>query len=148
MHNYTDPNDSTLEQEFEGERFTAYQDIVGVWTLGYGHTNGVKEGMTSTHEQNLIWLQQDLHVCILEIDKDVIVPLSKGELIALEDFIFNLGTGAFRGSTLLKKLNTKDYDGAANELLKWDHAGGKAVAGLLKRRNAEVIKFKQGGDIS
>lgn len=140
--------DSSLEQEFEGERFTAYQDIVGVWTIGYGHTYDVKQGMTSTHEDNLIWLQEDLDECIREINRDVIVPLIDNEMAALADFIFNLGPTAFRGSTLLKKLNTKDYDGAANELLKWDHAGAIAVAGLLRRRNAELIKFKQVGAIS
>ena len=70
------------------------------------------------------------------------MPLTIDEKIALLDFIYNLGAGKFRSSTLLKKLNAGDYNGAAAEFDNWDHAGGKVLAGLLKRREAETKLFK------
>ena len=78
-----------------------------------------------------------------EIQRDCKVPLTIDEKIALLDFIYNLGGGNFRSSTLLRKLNAGDYAGAAAEFDNWDHAGGKVLAGLLKRRQAETDLFNK-----
>jgi len=76
-----------------------------------------------------------------EAAADVKEPLSDDQTAALADFIYNLGAGNFRSSTLLRKLNAGDYAGAAAEFDKWDYAGGKELAGLLRRREAETTLF-------
>jgi GH24 family phage-related lysozyme (muramidase) len=80
-------------------------------------------------------------VAVREVNRDVSAPLTLDQWAALGDFIYNVGAGNFRASTLLKKLNARDYAGAAAELDKWDHAGGRVLAGLLKRRQAETALF-------
>lgn len=130
-----------LTESFEGVRLTAYQDQVGVWTIGYGHTSGVTPGMTCTQLQAEQWLLEDVqHACIV-VRMNVSVPLTQGEFDALVDFVFNLGSGNFVSSTLLKLLNTGDYDDAAAQFPRWDRAGGVEVAGLLRRRIAEQNEF-------
>jgi lysozyme len=78
------------------------------------------------------------------VNKLVTIELSQPEFDALVDFVFNLGSGAFASSTLLKKLNSVDTAAAAAEFDKWDHAGGQIVAGLLRRREAEMTMFNAG----
>ena len=131
-----------LIKHHEGLRLQAYQDSVGVWTIGYGHTAGVKAGDVCTEEQADLWLHMDLHNAEVCIEKCVAVPLTQGEFDAICSFTFNLGCGALRNSTLLRKLNASDYDGAVAEFKKWDHAGGKQLAGLTKRRAAEADLFE------
>ena len=131
-----------LTERFEGVRLTAYQDQVGVWTIGYGHTRGVRPGDTCTLEQAQAWLLEDIAICEQDVNTHVKVPLTQGEFDALVDFAFNLGCASLNGSTLLRLLNAGDYHGAAAEFERWDHAGGKAVAGLLRRRQAEEAEFK------
>lgn len=130
-----------LTESFESCRLTAYQDQVGVWTIGWGHTFGVKEGDVCTQAQADIWVLADLAACEDDVNTHVKVPLTQGEFDALVDFAFNLGRGALNNSTLLKDLNAGDYQAAAAEFEKWDHAGGKVVAGLLRRRQAEETEF-------
>jgi lysozyme len=131
-----------LTEKFEGVRLTAYQDQVGVWTIGYGHTRGVKPGDTCTEEQAQAWLREDIALCEQDVNTHVKVPLTQGEFDALVDFSFNLGCASLNGSTLLRLLNATDYHGAAAEFEKWDHAGGKVVAQLLQRREAEEQLFQ------
>jgi lysozyme len=131
-----------LTESFEGLRLTAYQDQVGVWTIGYGHTKGVTRGMTCTQEQAEQWLLEDVQDAVDAVNELVHVVLSQDQFDALVDFVFNLGAGSFAGSTLLHKLNAEDYEGAAVEFDKWDHAGGQVVAGLLRRRQAETDLFE------
>lgn len=130
-----------LIKEFEGFKSKAYQDIVGIWTIGYGTTHindtPVVIGMTCTTEQAEEYLQDELKTIIASIDKLVKVPLNQNQFDALVSFCYNLGGHALATSTLLKKLNTGDYIGAADQFLKWDHAGGKKVPGLTRRRIAE-----------
>lgn len=133
-----------LTGKFEGCRLTAYLDQVGVPTIGYGHTRGVRLGMTCTQEQAEAWLREDIAICEQDVNTHVKVPLTQGEFDALVDFSFNLGCASLNGSTLLRLLNTGDYHGAAAEFEKWDHAGGKVVSGLLRRRIAEEQEFKIG----
>jgi lysozyme len=133
-----------LTQQFEGCRLNAYQDSVGVWTIGFGHTAGVHPGMSCTQQQAEEWLQSDIHWAEYAVNKYVTAPLTQSEFDALVDFTFNLGVGNFVHSTLLRLLNAEDYEGAANEFPKWNRAGGKILPGLTARRLAEQEMFKNG----
>lgn len=130
-----------LTEREEGVRLTAYRDQVGVLTIGYGHTHGVTEGMACSQEQAEKWLQEDIASAEAAVNTYVHVPLTQGEFDALTDFVFNLGSGSLLHSTLLTLLNKGDREGAAKEFEKWDHAGGKVVAGLLRRRQEEEKEF-------
>ncbi|MGX6999928.1 lysozyme [Caballeronia sp. KNU42] len=138
----------SLTESFEGCNLTAYQDSVGVWTIGYGHTQGVAQGMTCTQTQAEQWLLADVANAEAAVNRLVHIAMSQEEFDALVDFTFNLGIGNFAGSTLLRLLNVRDIAGAANEFEKWDLAGGVVVAGLLRRRQAEQALFSLGADFS
>ena len=133
-----------LTESFEGCKLVAYQDQVGVWTIGYGHTRGVTPGMACTPDQADQWLRDDVATCVLDVNTHVTVTLTQGEFDALVDFAFNLGRGSLNGSTLLHLLNAGDYAGAAGQFERWDKAGGQVVAGLLRRRIAEETEFNGG----
>ncbi len=134
-----------LTELFEGCRLTAYQDVAGVWTIGYGHTGpDVSPGLTITQAQAAQLLQQDVASAAACVNQAVTVALNQDEFDALVDFVFNVGRGAFQGSTMMRDLNSGDFADAAGEFDKWDHAGGKVVAGLLRRREAEQALFEQG----
>lgn len=140
-------SDLALTEQFEGCQLTAYQDVAGVWTIGYGHTGpDVSPGLTITQDQAAQLLQQDVASAAACVNQAVTVALNQDEFDALVDFVFNLGQGAFRSSTMLRDLNAGDFAGAAGEFDKWDHAGGKVVAGLLRRRQAEEALFQEGDD--
>ncbi|MEG2553636.1 MAG: lysozyme [Hafnia sp.] len=139
-------NGLALLKSFEGCELTAYQDSVGVWTIGYGWTqpvNGkpVSKGMTITQDT------ADSLLCsgVVQYEKGVTglvkVEVNQNQFDALVDFAYNLGVKALEGSTLLKKLNAGDYAGAADEFPKWNKAGGKVLNGLVKRRAAERSLF-------
>lgn len=136
-----------LTQRFEGCKLIAYQDQGGVWTIGYGHTNGVKPGDTCTQNQAEQWLRQDIALAVWDVNTHVTVPLNQAEFDALVDFAFNLGNDAFNRSTLLRLVNQYHIAQAAAEFAKWDHVGGTEVAGLLRRRLAERDEFL-GSDVS
>jgi lysozyme len=131
-----------LTEQFEGCRLTAYQDQVGRWTIGYGHTAGVQPGQVCTQEQAEEWLQEDTAWAVRVVNAAVRVSLSQGEFDALTDWVFNLGSGNFQHSHLLELVNQGDFTNAANEFQKWDRAGGQVVAGLLRRRIAEQQEFQ------
>jgi len=134
-----------LTEQFEGCRLTAYQDVVGVWTIGYGHTGpDVSPGLTITQDKAAQLLQQDVASAAACVNQAVSVALNQDEFDALVDFVFNVGRGAFQGSTMLRDLNSGDFADAAEQFDKWDHAGGKVVAGLLRRREAEQALFEEG----
>lgn len=129
----------------EGERLLAYPDSVGVWTIGVGHTGTVDgkdiaKGMTITPAQSTSLLLSDLAWAESAINGNVKVPLTQNQYDALCSFVFNVGRNAFTGSTLLKKLNVKDYAGAADQLLQWKRAGTIADL-LLPRRKREKELF-------
>jgi len=136
--------DTDIEKSFEGCRLVAYQDSVGVWTIGYGHTAGVHAGMTITQEQAEASLLADLQTATNAVEYSVHTPLTFEEESALVDLVFNIGSGNFSHSTLLKLLNAGDFTGATLEFDKWDKAGGKVLAGLLRRRQAETDMFEKG----
>jgi lysozyme len=134
-----------LTEQFEGCQLTAYQDQVGVWTIGYGHTgSGVVSGLAITQDQAVALLVSDVAAAAAFVNNAVTIELQQNEFDALVDFVFNLGRGAFAGSTLLKNLNAGQFDAAAAQFALWDHAGGQVVAGLLRRRQAEAALFQQG----
>jgi len=131
-----------LTESFESCKLVAYQDVKGVWTIGWGHTGVlVRPGLTCTQEQADAWLLEDCAAAEQAVNRFVCVAINQHEFDALVDFAFNCGITAFANSTLLKKLNSGDIPGAAHEFEKWDHASGKVVAGLLRRRLAEEKEF-------
>ena len=112
--------------------------------MGVGHTGPeVKHGLVIDQQEADEYLRKDVHVAESCVEKNVTVPLTQGEFDALVSFTFNLGCTALRNSTLLRKLNASDYDGAAAEFAKWNHAGGKVLAGLTTRREAERERFEE-----
>lgn len=130
-----------LTEQFEGCKLKAYKDSTGVWTIGYGHTSHVFEGMTCTEPQADLWLQCDITVAANVVNFYVTIQLSQHEFDALVDFTFNLGSGRLHTSTLLKLVNSGKFEEAAQEFEKWGKAGGVAVAGLMRRRIAERDEF-------
>jgi lysozyme len=138
-------NGLALTEQFEGCRLTAYQDQVGVWTIGYGHTGAdVTPELTITQDQAQALLAHDVGSAAGCVNNLVTIDLTQDEFDALVDFVFNLGAGAFTGSTLLRDLNAADLTHAAAQFDVWDHAGGAVVAGLLRRRQAETAMFDTG----
>ncbi len=135
-----------LITSFEGTRFNAYDDGVGVWTIGTGTTvypNGVKvkKGDACTAEQAKAYFKHDLAKFEKTVNESVTVPLTQNQFDALVSLTYNIGSGAFNNSTLLKKLNKGDYQGAADQFLVWNKAGGKVMKGLVRRREAERALF-------
>lgn len=128
-------------KDFEGLRLTAYKDIGGTWTIGYGHTASAKEGMKITNQQAHDLLTKDVATFVRCVNDAVVVPLNQHQFDALVSFSFNLGCGNLKNSTLLKLLNRSDYAGAAQEFERWKFVGKTEVAGLLRRRIAERDLF-------
>lgn len=132
-----------LTEQFEGCRLKAYQDSVGVWTIGYGHTFNGSPSATCTQEQAEGWLSEDVMTASNAVNRLVHVPINQNEFDALVDFTFNLGAGRLATSTMLDLLNAGDHIAAAAQFEKWDMAGGKHVAGLLRRRQTEKSLFME-----
>lgn len=134
-----------LIKSFEGLKLNAYICPAGIPTIGYGTTrvNGqtVQMGSIITESQAVGYLKADLQQFESAVNGAVKVPVTQNQFDALVSFTYNLGAGNLRSSTLLKKLNAGDYAGAADEFPKWNKAGGKELAGLTRRRNAERDLF-------
>ncbi|MBW4537814.1 MAG: glycoside hydrolase family protein [Myxacorys chilensis ATA2-1-KO14] len=128
---------------FEGCELHAYDDGVGVWTIGYGHTSGVAPGMTITQAQAEAFLQDDLEIFESAVQDAVSVSITDAQFSALVCFCYNVGAGldGFGGSTLLRLLNEGNYEGAAEQFLRWNKAGGQPLLGLTRRRKAEQALF-------
>ena len=130
---------------FEDLRLKAYDDGVGVWTIGYGTTmiNGtkVKKGDTCTEAQAKAYMAHDLKKFESVVNNAVTVPLNQNQFDALVSLAYNIGTGAFSKSTLVKKLNANDICGAADQFDVWVNAGGKRMQGLVNRRVKEKSLF-------
>ncbi|HFR3118965.1 TPA: lysozyme [Enterobacter roggenkampii] len=135
-----------LIKQFEGCKLTAYQDSVGVWTIGYGWTQPVdgkpiRAGMTIKQETAERLLKTGLVSYESDVSRLVKVGMTQGQFDALVSFTYNLGPRSLSTSTLLRKLNAGDYAGAADEFLRWNKAGGKVLNGLTRRREAERALF-------
>ena len=131
---------------FEGKRLVAYDDGVGVWTIGFGTTiypNGikVKKGDTCTEAQAKSYMAHDLKKFEQAVNGAVNIPLNQNQFDALVSLAYNIGTGAFNKSTLVKKLNAGDIRGAADQFDVWVNAGGKRMQGLVNRRAKEKEVF-------
>lgn len=123
---------------YEGFSDKAYIPIEGdVPTIGFGSTQGVKMGDKITVPHALERLNRDVGKAESAIGTCVTVPLTQGEYDAYTSFAYNVGTKAFCTSTLVRKLNSGDYEGACSELKRWVYAGGRKVEGLVKRREKE-----------
>lgn len=130
-----------LIKEYEGLKLRAYQCSARVWTIGYGHTNGVKPGDVIDIQQASLLLTEDVSSSEKTVNQYVKAPLAQHQFDALVSFVFNLGAGNFRRSTMLKKINALDYSGAVEEFSRWVYSGGKKSPGLERRRQAEKIIF-------
>lgn len=131
-------------RDHEGCVLQAYPDPATggePWTIGVGHTGGVSPGDTCTMEQAMQWLREDVAEAEATINRVVRVGLSQDNFDALVSLVFNIGGHNFETSTLLKKINALDFDGAADEFPRWNRAAGKVMAGLTKRRLAESRLF-------
>lgn len=155
-------NAREIIKEHEGLRLKAYPDpgSGGVpFTIGWGHTKGVKKGDTCTKEQAEQWLTDDMAEAYAVVDKAVKVPLSEKQRDALCSFVFNVGPGrkgvkdgfvtlkSGKQSTMLTKLNAGDYTGAAAQFPLWTKASGKSMRGLVIRRGKERALFLSGTNI-
>jgi lysozyme len=134
----------SLLKRSEGLRLKVYRDAAGLPTIGYGHKLTPREsfpnGITETQAENL--LAGDATEAEQAVKRLVKVPLSQGQFDALVDFTFNLGAGRLAASSLLKDLNAGRYDEAAEQLLLWDHGGGKELPALKSRREAEAALWR------
>lgn len=140
------PSGIDLICNFEGKRLTAYDDGVGVWTIGFGTTvypNGIKvmKGDTCTEAQAKTYMAHDLKKFEATVNKAVTVQLNQNQFDALVSLAYNIGTNAFSKSTLVKKLNANDIRGAADQFDVWVNAGGKRMQGLVNRRAKEKALF-------
>lgn len=126
---------------FEGLELNAYKCAAGVWTIGYGHTKGVQEGDSISEEQANEMLAEELKEYENYINTLVTVELNQDQFDAMVSWVYNLGGGNLKASTLLKVLNAGDYDGVPAQMMRWNKAGGKVLEGLTKRRQAEADLF-------
>ena len=137
----TSENGIELIKEFEGRRLVAYQDSVGVWTIGYGHTKTAHEGRLIIKSTADRLLTEDLAEFEEYVNAFVEVPLTQNQFDAFVSWTFNLGPGNLQESTLLKKLNQGLYDEIPAEIRRWNKAGGEVLEGLVRRREAEAELF-------
>jgi lysozyme len=130
-----------LIKESEGCKLKAYEDCVGVWTIGWGYTGSdIKKG--------LVWTQEKADECLLVTAMKVInealsaSPVLKTSTVqrqaAIADFIYNLGIGNYKASTLKKYVDKENWASAYTEIKKWNKAGGKVLKGLIIRREKEA----------
>jgi len=136
-----------LIKEFEGFRAQAYLDPVGVWTIGYGTTAAAgvgidpRDGMVITEADAGKYLMRAVNKFAAQIKPHITREATDNQFGAMVSLAYNIGPGAFNGSTLLRRFNSGDTAGAENEFLRWNKAGGKVLAGLTRRREAERALF-------
>jgi lysozyme len=130
-----------LIKHFEGCELEAYKCAAGVWTIGYGHIKGVTPESVITQEQAEQMLVEELNEYEGYINDMVTTPLSQNQFDALVSWVYNLGGGNLKASTLLKVLNSGDFNGVPAQLMRWNKAGGKVLEGLTRRRQAEADLF-------
>jgi lysozyme len=136
-------NAVNLIAKWEGFEPEAYRDVVGVWTIGFGHTKDVKEGDKISYYDAIALLKKEVAYFARGVELNVKVPVTQNMFDALTSFTYNLGIGNLKRSTLLRKLNREDYEGAAREFKRWNRAGGKVYRGLTSRRLEEEELFRK-----
>ena len=132
----------SLIKKFEGCELEAYRCAANVLTIGYGSTKGVKEGDTITQEEADNLLLHEMNEYEGYINDMVEVDLEQNQFDAMVSWVFNLGPANLKASTLLKVLNSKDYDGVPMQIKRWNNAGGQVKQGLIRRREAEALLFE------
>ena len=132
-----------LVKFFEGFEGKAYLCPANVWTIGYGRTKDVREGDIITEVQAERDLLEELEEFAEQVLNSVKVELTQNELDALTSWTYNLGVGNLQSSTLLKKLNAGDKNSVPSEMVRWNKAAGKVLAGLTKRREAEATLWEK-----
>ena len=132
----------SLIKKFEGCKLQSYKCAAGVWTIGYGSTNGIEEGMEISQERADMLLLEDVEVFEKAVNELVEVPLEQNQFDSLISWTFNLGPTNLKNSTLLKVLNNKNYDEVPTQIKRWNKAGGKVLQGLIRRREAEALLFE------
>jgi len=137
-----------LIKQWEGLHLEAYLCPAKVWTIGYGHTLTAKSGMSISEAEAFNLLRGDLARFQRCVEDAVQVTLNDNQFAALVSFCFNVGEGAFRGSTLLKKLNAGNFDAVPSELARWNKVGKNVSAGLVNRRAAEAGLWVKGAYVS
>lgn len=134
-----------LAREFEGLRLKAYLCPAGVYTLGYGHTKGVKEGDACTKTQAEAWLTSDLADAASAVERilgaDIVAALTNNQHDALCDFVFNLGPNP--SATLWRKIKARDFEAVPAQLSRWVYTGKTKLNGLVRRRNAEIALWSE-----
>jgi lysozyme len=125
----------------EGNREQAYQDSKGIWTIGVGHTIGVKQGDTCTFEQAMTWLRQDVAAAVACARFTIKVQLTQNMFDAIIDWIFNLGCHAWTNSTCIEFLNEGKYASCSAWMSKYIFSGNAEVMGLIARRQREATLF-------
>ena len=136
------PEGLALIKKFEGCELEAYQCSAGVWTIGYGHTKGVEEGMTITKDQAEQMLLEELVEYEVAVEEAVDNQLDQCMFDALVSWTYNLGPTNLNNSTMLKVLNAGEYDEVPAQIKRWNKAGGKVLQGLIRRREAEALLFE------
>ena len=130
-----------LIKHFEGCELEAYKCAAGVWTIGYGHIKGVTPESAITQEQAEQMLVEELNEYEGYINDMVTADLNQDQFDAMVSWVYNLGGGNLKASTLLKTLNVGDYNGVPAQIMRWNKAGGKVLEGLTRRRQAEADLF-------
>lgn len=129
-------------EQWEGFKGEAYKCPAGLWTIGFGHTEGVKQGDVVTYKEAYELLCKDIQQRVKELAPYINVSVTSGQFIALCSLAFNVGVGSVTRSQLLRKLNAGDIEGAAAEFLNgWNTANGVVLDGLTRRRQAEAKIF-------
>lgn len=127
-----------LVATWEGRSLAAYLDPVGIPTICDGYTHAVKMGDTATPQKCDELTSKEVSKALAVVDSSVPRKLPDGVRVALASFVYNVGAGAYAGSTLLRKLRAGDIVGACRELPRWVYASGRKLRGLVRRRNAEM----------
>ena len=130
-----------LIKKFEGLELEAYKCAAGAWTIGYGHTKDVQpdDVWSESHADHM--LEVELEEFEGYINNNVTVALSQNQFDALVSWVYNLGPANLKASTMLKVLNSGDYEGVPAQIKRWNKAGGKVLEGLIRRREAEALLF-------
>jgi lysozyme len=139
-----DNNGLHLTEAFEGVRYLAYRDQNGVLTIGYGHTAGVYAGMQINQAQAEAFLLADVKWAERVVKTVVKVPLAQGEFDGCVDLCFNIGSGNFEKSTVVRDLNAGDKHAAMISFMLWDKVAGQENKGLARRRLTEEELFGTG----
>ena len=131
----------SLIKKFEGCELESYKCAAGVWTIGFGSTHNIEEGMNISKDRAEELLLEDIAEFEESVLESVDMPMSQHQFDALVSWTFNLGPSNLKASTMLKVLNSGNYEDVPEQIKRWNKAGGKVLDGLIRRREAEALLF-------